>query len=347
MPPHLRHGVPVQQRSTRTAQPLHLCTCWQCFNQTAVDPTNSQVVHGAYVSLNVYRQHLSEEANCGIAPPLSPNTVVSLHSLVLPTVAHSLQRAPEAGFPAKQPPPCSHATNSDEPDPKEPSPTYSNLHGMEPHISIPLLLVATAHLLCQLSIDHCSFILACLQATITATARAAISTASSFDPTSLSKTIPSDVRTVVDQLDLTPVTRSFVCCLKCFTCHPITQDASYPDHCTHQETPSSSRCNHPLRKTKFIKGRQKSFPARRLLVHSLQDWISKLLNQPELERYMDEYPTTRETSKNIDDIWGAKGLRDLKGPDGKRFVIKGGKEGRYVFSICFDGLNYDGNKHGG
>lgn len=62
---------------------------------------------------------------------------------------------------------------------------------------------------------------------------------------------------------------------------------------------------------------------------------------------MDEYPMSGEASGDVDDIWGAKALRDLKGPDGKPFVINCGKEGRYVFSICFDGLNYDGNKHGG
>ena len=62
---------------------------------------------------------------------------------------------------------------------------------------------------------------------------------------------------------------------------------------------------------------------------------------------MDEYPTAREASENVHDIWDAKALRDLKGPDGKPFVIRCGKEGRYVFSICLDGLNYDGNKHGG
>ena len=172
-------------------------------------------------------------------------------------------------------------------------------------------------------------------------------TASSFDPASLSKQIPSDVRTVVDQLDLTPVTHSFVCCPKCFTCHPITDRAPYPDRCNHQETISSPPCNHSLRKTKLVKGRKKSFPVRRLLVQSLGDWVTKLLNRPGYERYLDEYPIVRETPGDVDDIWGAKALRDLKGPDGKPFVIKCGTEGRYVFSICFDGLNYDGNKHGG
>ena len=122
---------------------------------------------------------------------------------------------------------------------------------------------------------------------------------------------------------------------------------SYPDNCTHRETPSSPRCNYLLRKTKHIKGRQKSFPVRRLLVNSLEDWITKLLNQPKLEKYMDECPAAREASEIVHDIWDAKALRDLKGPDGKPFVIKCGKEGRYVFSICLDGLNYDRNRHGG
>jgi hypothetical protein len=218
---------------------------------------------------------------------------------------------------------------------------------MEPFVAVSLLLAATAHLLCQLSIDRCSFVLTCLRETIVATAKAAISTASSFDPMSLSKTIPSDVRTVIDRLDLAPVTRSFVCCPRCFTCHPIIQDTPYPDHCTRQETPSSPRCNHPLKKAKNIKGRQKTFPVRRILVQSIEDWITKLLNQPGVERYMDEYPTTRKASETVDDIWDAKALRDLKGPDGEPFIIKCGKEGRYVFSICLDGLNYDGNRHGG
>jgi len=81
MPPHLRHGIPVDQRLPRTPQPLFLCTCWQCYSQTAINQVTLEVERGAYVTRDVYRQHLSEDTTRGIAPPIVLNTMVGFRLL--------------------------------------------------------------------------------------------------------------------------------------------------------------------------------------------------------------------------------------------------------------------------
>ena len=77
MPPHLRLGIPVEQRLPSKPRPLHLCTCWQCYSQTAIDPATLEVEQGVYVPWNVYQQHLDNDKTRGIAPPQTFNTVVS------------------------------------------------------------------------------------------------------------------------------------------------------------------------------------------------------------------------------------------------------------------------------
>ena len=80
MPPHLRHGIPVERRLPSKSQPLHLCTCWQCYAQTAIDPVTLEVEQGVYVPWNIYQQHLDDDKTRGIAPPQTFNAVVGVGS---------------------------------------------------------------------------------------------------------------------------------------------------------------------------------------------------------------------------------------------------------------------------
>jgi hypothetical protein len=94
MPPYLRHGIPVEQRIPPKPQPLHLCTCWQCFAQSAINPITLKVEQGAYVPWSVYRKHLDEDETRGIAPPEISNTVVGPQSCSSRSVPkpHSVHR---------------------------------------------------------------------------------------------------------------------------------------------------------------------------------------------------------------------------------------------------------------
>jgi hypothetical protein len=96
MPPYLRHGIPVEQRIPPKPQPLHLCTCWQCFAQSAINPITLKVEQGAYVPWSVYRKHLDEDETRGIAPPEISNTVVGPQSCSSRSVPkpHSVQSSP-------------------------------------------------------------------------------------------------------------------------------------------------------------------------------------------------------------------------------------------------------------
>jgi hypothetical protein len=159
------------------------------------------------------------------------------------------------------------------------------------------------------------------------------------------------------RLDLHPLTLDFVCCPKCFKCYSIGSDDTYPERCTHKETPSSQPCNRQLRKATTINGRMKNRPVRRFLYQDIRDWMRKLLSRPGYEEIMDNCPSSRSQRSQATrparddpttmDMRDAPALKDFKGPDGKSFFLERGEEGRYAFSITVDGLNPFGNKRRG
>ncbi|KAI6001765.1 hypothetical protein EDD15DRAFT_2115557, partial [Pisolithus albus] len=92
------------------------------------------------------------------------------------------------------------------------------------------IVTAVLHLLCGLSIDHCAFALSGL--------RLVLQSRRSSQP-GVEDSIPRDIRTVLKDLSLPPVTKTFVCCPKCFCCYV---PDSCPERCTNKDTPSSPVC---------------------------------------------------------------------------------------------------------
>ncbi|KAF9780917.1 hypothetical protein BJ322DRAFT_993139, partial [Thelephora terrestris] len=113
-------------------------------------------------------------------------------------------------------------------------------------------LVAVLHLLCGLSMDRCSFAMVAIRSIIQLVVVASTPESSNLSPTTLSSKMPINIETVIERLDLHPLTLDFVCCPKCFKCYSIGSDDSYPERCTHKETPSSQPCNRQLRKATTI-----------------------------------------------------------------------------------------------
>ncbi|KAI6028259.1 hypothetical protein F5J12DRAFT_678078, partial [Pisolithus orientalis] len=105
------------------------------------------------------------------------------------------------------------------------------------------IIAAVLHLLCGVSMDHCTFILSGLHLVLKLSLL--VQSMSSGEAANNADSVPQDIRSVVDALSLSPVTKEFVCCPKCFSCYPL---ESFPERCTNQDTPSSAICQRLLQK---------------------------------------------------------------------------------------------------
>lgn len=212
--------------------------------------------------------------------------------------------------------------------------------GFDPIVLTCYLLTAVLHLVSGLSMDDCAFQLAGLQLILSYSL--SLRTPLDGETNSIVKSIPQDVRYVLDTLNLQPVTKSFVCCPKCFQCYTDDSTSGYPARCTNRETPSSKTCNRELRKTRTIKGRIHTFPSRRYHYQCMKAWLARLLCRDGFEKLIDRDVLSNGSGPERQlDIWDAPELREFRGPDGKPFIFRTGesKEGRYIFSLCMDGFN--------
>ena len=156
---------------------------------------------------------------------------------------------------------------------------------------------------------------------------------------SLIASIPLDIRRIVDTLELHPHTQSFICCPECYNLYPNSQVC--PDLCTHKPAPDAGICNTPLYTSKVIRGATRRSPTRTFLYHDMKAWLANMLSRQDLEAHADRdvFTTSYDTATELRDIWDGKVFKEFKGPDGKPFIQPGGREGRYVFSLCMDGFN--------
>lgn len=221
--------------------------------------------------------------------------------------------------------------------------TYSRVAGqpltdVEPAAAVSILLVAVLHLLCGISIDRCSFVLAAIRSILELATTFCTPSDRGLDPKVISSHVPTDVRTAISSLDLHPHKRSYVSCPKCFECYP---SEKFPDKCTRMETPSSQPCGRALTKEDLRKGQKSRVPKRIFEYHDIRDWMSRFLNRPDIEALIDR-PTNPPSDGRMRDVCDGKVMKEFVGPDGKPF-ISSKEEGRYSFSICMDGLNPYGN----
>lgn len=211
-----------------------------------------------------------------------------------------------------------------------------------PTLMLVLLLAAVLHLLCGVSIDQTVFLMDSLKMLLVQSADG-----DAAKQRRLAAGIPGDVRGALKALDLEPKTEAFVCCTKCFALYPIS-DNLFPPQCTYRQASSSPPCGESLTSTRRVKGVVKTFPCRRFVRQDFHDWLGRLLCRPGMEQLMDSSVRSASGSSTgaSSDIWDAPVLRTIKLPDGRMFLdIKAG-EGRYVFSICIDGLLPQGKGSG-
>jgi Transposase family tnp2 len=222
------------------------------------------------------------------------------------------------------------------------------LSGLEPITLACYILVATLHLFCGVSIEHCHFVLEVLRSIVTLVSEASTSLISKQTVSS----IYSDIRTVVDIMDLEPKTKAFVCCPKCFFLYNVdTNDpqSSYPEHCTHRDAPDSEPCGRRLRKQRKRQDGHVELPSREFLYQDMKQWVASLYARSDLKDHLEPRPSLDRIDPNeISDIWDAPCLQEFLGPDGKTPFINGpANEGRLIFSLNMDGFNPYRNMAGG
>ena len=221
-----------------------------------------------------------------------------------------------------------------------------SLNNYEPVTLACYLAVVTLHLVCGLSLERCSYLLACLRLILELSFEAS----SSIHATNTVNSIYSDVRTIIDVLDVNPQSKAYVCCPKCFSLYWIDPQnpTSYPPNCTTQET-DQEVCGAKLRKKRKRDTSHIEVPVREFLYRSMSDYLARLYARPDLHPYLDRDPTSLDQPTDHSwDIWDAPCLRNFLGPDKKTPFIKGPKnEGRLIFSLNMDGLNPFGNKQAG
>lgn len=191
-----------------------------------------------------------------------------------------------------------------------------------------------------------NFLLACLTMILAQTSR------DSTNPeTKLAiNHIAHDTRSVLKSFLPNPETRPMVCCPSCFQTYLIDENnpESYPEFCSHKDTPNSKRCRRRLRKLEEGTGKQR--PIRRFIYHEFHHWLGRMYARSDIENHLDEYPpkhSQNEMPKVMKDMWDGYVLREFKGPDGKHFLDKPDDEGRLVFALNMDGFNPHGRRRKG
>ncbi len=197
-------------------------------------------------------------------------------------------------------------------------------------------------LLANVSMNECAFLLTALAAAV----RAALSSSSNVERSRIPASIPSDIRTVIDSLAVEPEVVAFVCCPGCFYTYKVVPDdpTSYPEFCTYQRTPKSKQCRTRLQ----IFKRNKLHPGSPIsLSRSPSLDQSNVTAAPDIEEYLDTYPTRSDGLGEMKDIWDGSVLREFCGPDKKPYLEKPENEGRLIFGLNLDGFGPYSKKKGG
>ncbi|KIK15242.1 hypothetical protein PISMIDRAFT_115463, partial [Pisolithus microcarpus 441] len=181
---------------------------------------------------------------------------------------------------------------------------FTPFQSFDPTSLLVYIVTAVLHLLCGISIDHCAFVLSGL--------RLVLRSQTPSQP-GLVDGVPRDIRTVLKELSLLPVTKAF-----------------------------NSLCREPARESSASDVRRNA-PIRLYIYHDFKEWLARLHSRLEIEKHLERnlrLPYNKRHLPDIyHDIWDAPALQDFQGPDGKRFISPGCGEGRYIFSLNMDGFN--------
>jgi hypothetical protein len=177
-------------------------------------------------------------------------------------------------------------------------------------------------------------------------------------------TFPKDAPTVVNKFRLDAKCTIYAVCPACHHIYPPTDPAApiptYPEKCNYRRYNRGDKCSAILRRKTQIGKVTRWVPIKPFVSFEFKDWLARLLARPGLEKDMDdkwdgmkkppsEMSPEELATEELTDIFDGHLVREFKGPDGiKHFSVPAQTgEGRYLFSLGFDGFNPLTNKQAG
>ena len=226
---------------------------------------------------------------------------------------------------------------------------------MESLTCITFLFVSFLHLLANVSRRNCNTALLSIALLL----RLSLQESNHPEAVAISKSIPHDIRTVIQSLGIEPRSHAFVCCPKCFCTYSFDVDPEaydddpngqerivaehIPQFCSFKQTQDSPPCSERLR----APNPNQDFLTRQFIYQDLHHWIGRMYARPDIEEYFDKYPDKDFDGQEMQDIWDGSVLQKFEGPDGKPFLRPSGNEGRLVFGLNVDGFNAHGTSNSG
>jgi hypothetical protein len=157
--------------------------------------------------------------------------------------------------------------------------------------------------------------------------------------------LPRTTESILKKFPLDCKTTIYAVCPACHCTYPPTFSPGsstpiYPEQCSNIPSPESA-CTEKLLEL-AADGSQS--PLKTFEYHSFHDYLATLLSRYDLEDVMDNacdnlmasIDLGEDTPTFISDIFDAQFIRTFRGPDGKHFVQRPGKEGRYLFVLNVD-----------
>ena len=169
--------------------------------------------------------------------------------------------------------------------------------------------------------------------------------------------IPTTVETVLSKFNLDGKTTVFATCPECHCTYPPSfrpgsHTPSYPATCSNRPYPDAEVCSSSLTEEVIADdGARSSKPLKPFVVYDFHDYLASLLAQKDLEDLMDKCcdDLTASIKKSepppdySSDVFQGEFIRTFQGPvNGRLFVDRPGKEGRYVFALNVDFFNSEG-----
>jgi hypothetical protein len=163
--------------------------------------------------------------------------------------------------------------------------------------------------------------------------------------------LPGDIRTARKRFNLDPTTTVYATCPSCSFPHPLMKIArsnidNYPARCSAKRYPKSKPCGARVTKYSVENGVNICVPIKPYAMQSFQAFMGGMLSCAGIENALIRGQDMVAEGEDIWDIMEGNSIRNLPGPDGKRFVDCT-DEIRTVWSLSYDGFNPRTNKAAG
>lgn len=226
------------------------------------------------------------------------------------------------------------------------SSAFTTIQRLPPPLFLSVLTAIILNVIAGLSRASTNFLLVSLSTIVAASSEAdqrSKDSAKNSSPAAIGNhKWPFDIRTAIEEFELSPQLIYYVCCPKCSALYnyQVAKKSDLPSVCTHLLLGVPCATNLLQQKGKAMS------PIRQFAYQPLGTWIARFLSRPGIVDILrtvkiSEVPYVKK------DIWDAGAVRSFLGPDGKPFIECSAGELRLLFNLNIDWFNPYGTKKTG